>query len=491
VLKISILVLQALSLSSTLQDRDEAALVRGVLAADEGSVMQAYALVEKAPGLAERTILDALPKVKEGWIRAGLVRQLGGIEGYRASTEIADLMTGAPDLATRVHAARLVALHDVSRSALAMAREWVELPPEYVSGEEELAQFLFSTGRAFAVQVLGRNLGAQPVKRRAAVAFKSADSNSHYFRPPLDPVTKQALPSGAFWLAVEEVLVGRLSDKSVAAGSISYNHEWFVDPTVAERALLSLRRLWPDKYSFAPGGARIIGEQKRIGALNIWRRERGKPEFPLPTISLFTLPQERVDQLVREVVSADDPSTSGEALKRLESFGLAASPPLLRALRDLPPTTERVQLWELSCRIANRVRTVTFDTNSELLPKKLMIALNELYGEQLSVARFRKVWNTALSEWPQNLKSFSVELDREVDGTGFAVLVRSTHSDSPGYKNWAYLEKFDAGPDLTRYRKGTVLPRPDLAKLPLEALQEALKLGPKRAISVSYTIYWD
>jgi hypothetical protein len=334
-----------------------------------------------------------------------------------------------------------------------MIREWRRL----TSGsrddefEDQLVDFLVSSGDARAVAALEDGLRRQTIDRRLAVIEKFAHGElpPQSFSPTsntmLMPVMRPA--TAAYSKAVERLLAGELTDtarrvgSSMSLGTLSGREASFEDPHIWEVAAFALSVDWPKKYHYQPVPSPGARERMRIQCLNTWRSAQGLSARPVPVQHTHKLPS--------------DP----------------------------------VQARRFSC----TVRLVVVKGAVAARYPMIVREARRLEGRALTTSLLLHLLYTAVAELEAHDISLELIADRDQDGRGFAVSLEFRRPEtSPSDGGWSSGERVSAGTESLLFSSGSstedYMRSADAFKSFGAAVSKALASEPRTALHLSETL---
>ena len=400
---------------------EEQVLAEGVAAGRRDSVWQARVLVERFPDSALAAIAAGVEVAEQDWIRVRLIVSAGRLEGDAPVPFLLDTMKSAPDLSSRVAAARALLRRDRAEAIAAMIAEWGNL--ELVAGRIEhgvggLVSFLARSGRAEAIEALARDADRLPVVHRYKVV------ESLFSAEPSSPAAEAA---------VTDLLFAALADERPRTGiSASMGGKSFADPRICDLAGLVLNHRDPVKYAFDIEVARAAKDRAIRALRNSRRRDRGLPPLPDAEIrGIRPVSEEEVLALVLAVTAAPAGPDRDRAVGSIEAKGIGALPALVGAVGTVEDGTAKDALAALAGRMASIVRETRADRDSLPLPGPLAGMLTALEGGPITAERLRTLLLRYVKHPPEGTPRLRLTLVRGDDLTGVTVALALTRPAKP------------------------------------------------------------
>jgi hypothetical protein len=381
-------------------------------------------LIRKYPNAAFAAIKAGIESSAEP---GNLIFSLGRLGGPRSEALVRELLKRKLDPNAMLAAARIVAKKDPAEAVGALAA-YLREPPTGGLGHNHTRfhSFLIGSGYASSLESVRRDLSTRPSYMHAIVAVQFTSPNLPP-RTPWDFPEDAKLPESASerqaYRDTAERLLGEMleSVEEFEFNSLFASDTAIREPRIADIAGYALSRHWPEKYSFKPHASPFKLEVQRVRNLNAFRKGNGLPELSLPERP--SVPSADIEKALGVLTTLDDAEAQRRAAEEIESKGVAAVPPLLRALKSLNPENGgRQRLYDLTKKLATYVREVRIEglpEKTELLKKKL----EDLRGASLSAPSLVELLSHAIGNWPAGIGSLRLRAVKENDGSGFLVSV--------------------------------------------------------------------
>jgi len=390
---------------------EERVLAEGVAAGRRDSVWQARVMVERFPGSALAAIAAGVEVAEQDWIRARLIFNAGRLGGDAPVPFLLDMMKSAPDLSSRVVAARALLRRDRAEAVAAMIAEWGNL--ELVEGRIEhgvgdLVSFLARSGRVEAIEALAKDADRLPVVHRYEVV------ESLFSAEPSSPAAEAA---------VTDLLFAALADERPRTGiSASMGGKSFADPRICDLAGLVLNHRDPVKYAFDIEVARAAKDRAIRALRNSRRKERGLPPLPDAEVrGIRPVSEKETRALVLAVTAARAGPDRDRAVGSLEAKGLGALPALVGAVETVGDADAKSALAAAAGRMASIVRETRAGKDSLPLPGPLAGMLTALEGGPITAERLRTLLLRYVKHTPEGTPRLRLTLVRGDDLTGLTV----------------------------------------------------------------------
>jgi hypothetical protein len=390
-------------------------LIEGVQAGGYDSVDQGRMLRDRYPDAALDALVEGVAKAPNEWVRTSLIEIVAGIKGERTLAFLRGLLK-APDLQTRVDAARGLLTQGHDDGIQPMIREWQRVPATTEGGEGNgsLIGFLAHCGRAEAIQALGANLRKRPVDERMSILEAVAEVGNDEKKPP----------SPAVVAARDELLVQALTDTAERRGmSGTWGDKSFSDPRLCDVAGHLLSRLWKQPDAFDLSGTLRTRDRQRVELQNAWRKKQGLELLPLPAPrKVNRLPANEVQPKLQAVLTAPTLTERGKALDAVAALGLGALPAVNETLAGLKADhAARADLQQLAGRLAFSVNEIKLGEASVKPGKDLQQRLAALQGRPLEPAAVVDLLLRITRSLPEGTTGVGLTIDREGDDTGVNV----------------------------------------------------------------------
>jgi len=259
------------------------------------SLMEDISSGEYDPRAQIKRLKEIKPEAVEAAVLAGAknahggllyLEQVGELKSKAGRECLAEFMKSGNVLRIRVEAARQLWMQDEASAIPAMISEWKALPVDAMRdsdwGLSALVQLLIVSGEPTAMNALVENWGKRNVEQRFATVAMFGEVLATEQKPSPTWGKKTKLDAGAVNMA-EALLVASLEDTAVYEKmSGSMGDYSFSKPRVCEFALRSLSQAFPRRYVFSDKADHTQRERERFTAVNVWRREHGQVELPMP-----------------------------------------------------------------------------------------------------------------------------------------------------------------------------------------------------------------
>jgi len=271
-------------------------LVEATSEGDYDAQASAERLVEVYPDAAFAAISSGLKNAKNEYSRTAMVNSLTKLNTPEVKKFMRDQMQNAPDLISRVYAARVVGRDDPNTAVHGLVDIWEQakksaaLPPNAWE-ISVIAHDMLVTGRPEMVDALAKDLTSLAPNIQSQVVFwLSARFYTPYKGEEIVGGAAPKSEKNAFMKAVEALLVSEMENSNPQS-----NH-WETDlsdssgnPPLNDVAAAALNANFPNKYPFNLTDTKRERDRERAICENVWRREHDLPliQVPAKPLSLF------------------------------------------------------------------------------------------------------------------------------------------------------------------------------------------------------------
>jgi hypothetical protein len=284
-----------------LKKGEKQTLIDAVASGDDQSVAQARRLLKKYPGDALPVLIAATRAAKIDFDRNQLVGLVGQVPGEPAQEFLLEELRDGPIASARLVAAKFLQHRGRPEGVATMLEHWrakhLPDPPRDPGGPDpesadthDVAIFLVSRGGVDGVKAVADRFADLPVALRLAIvsAFREMTSLNIVATGGADGSAPPANAAGShdnqeLRAAVVKLLITALNDTQPHKGvAVSWNGASVSEPRTCDMTSALLNQLDAERFPFdllAP-----LAERDRSRAIlkNIWLKELGKPELPLP-----------------------------------------------------------------------------------------------------------------------------------------------------------------------------------------------------------------
>jgi len=273
-------------------------LVDATVAGDRNSPPQATVLVKKYPDAALPALIAGARAAKERHVRAGLVHLIGELPGEEPQAFVLAELKASPFVSGRLHAAEILHRQGRPEAVPAMIERWkhpdLMIAVAFDSGPSDdlpgVASFLAGCGRPEAIQALAESYWRQNANMRATIVtafcYRYAAAHDAEGAGNSDDELKQpaarASDGSALLAATVELLMIAIDDTEAWQGAIWLTQQALSKPRICDLAGYALGCLDPERFSFNPYASLPERDRARLVLKNVWLKEQGKPELPLP-----------------------------------------------------------------------------------------------------------------------------------------------------------------------------------------------------------------
>jgi len=431
-------------------------LIEGTAAGDESSPKQAARLIEKYPEAALKAVTEGARNA-EGWTRERLVQTAAALPGDGPVPFLLEEMNAGE---APVLAATALLKRGRPEAVPAMIALWNKEKTR--QGSSDLIAFLASCGDPAGVRALGKDFGTLPVATRfsiisalgprgGSVLFVTAGGEGPAL--PQEESRKQATDTAA-----QEVLIAALDDTEAYWGCRgTWNGKGFTDPRVCDMAGLVVSMRWPKKCFFDIDASLFERNVARVVLQNVWRKEHGLAELPLPERRKPPeIAPEVAAPLFARLKAARTDQERRKAAAAIEAHGLLALPPALRHLDGLEKDAEvRPTLEDLARRLSCIVAEATFTKDSVKPDEEFRKVIEDLRGKPLTADAFMGVLYHVVRRLPPGTVGIRLEAVREDDGAGVTLKASLLGEDyRPHGSPWSCDESVEIGGKYAGGKRG-------------------------------------
>jgi hypothetical protein len=417
-------------------------LIDATALGDGDSSRQAARLIKKYPDAAYGAVTKGIKNASEKSVRSNLVSCLCEVQDDRVAGFLLEELKG-PDLSGRLSAARGLTDRGKAQGFQALLAEWKDLKTDdYDSLDvtdrwavEQLVRDLIWSGKVEAVNTLRTKLRTRPIFLRWQVLEAAGNVGTD----PKEKVAKE------FSEAIDRLLAESLSDtEETEYRSIRWGEKSIDGRAVGDLAAVFLARRLQRPDEFDPTADFRTRRRQRITLANIWRKQVGLDQLPLPpSLKIEPAPDAKTAPLTAAVKSD---TGRAKALADLEALGLPALPAVNTLFASLPKDhPARTDVQHLAARLRTRVQEVAFAPDSLTPTPEIRRKVEGWRGRRIVPAELQEDLRGMLDQLPDDAYGVEIAVEHPGDETGTTVVLtlfakRSLSFRGPG-KHWQTHER--------------------------------------------------
>ncbi|HEY1786044.1 MAG TPA: hypothetical protein VGG30_10865 [Pirellulales bacterium] len=287
--------------AEVLKKGEKQTLIDGATGGDDQSVSQARRLLKKFPDDALPALIAATRAAKIDFNRNQLVGLVHQVPGEPAQEFLLEELRDGPVASTRLVAAKSLQRRGRSEGVAAMIEHWraKHLPdppcdpgaPDPESTDtHDVAIFLVSRGGVDGVKAVASRFADLPVALRLDIVspFGDAPSLNVLRTGSKDDLARlgtaaESNDNQELRAAVVKLLITALDDTQPRKGfAVSWNGASISEPRICDFAGLALNHFDAARFPFDLSASLPERDRGRAILKNVWLKEQGKPELPLP-----------------------------------------------------------------------------------------------------------------------------------------------------------------------------------------------------------------
>jgi len=285
--------------AEVLKKGEKQTLIDAVASGDDQSVAQARRLLEKFPDDALPVLIAATRAAKIDFDRNQLVELVGQVPGEPAQEFLLEELREGPIASARLLAAKALQRRGRPEGVATMLEHWrakhLPDPPRDPGGPNpesadthDVAIFLVSRGGVDGVTAVADRLADLPVSLRLAILQEIAAKGNIRTAPKVDgdatadpqpPAEKE--DATLLRAATHKLIIDALDDTEPDKRSFWYS-KLCSDLRVCDFASLALNHLDPERFPFDVTAPLAERDRSRAILKNVWLKDQGLPELPLP-----------------------------------------------------------------------------------------------------------------------------------------------------------------------------------------------------------------
>lgn len=414
-------------------------LIEETLRADKHSPNVARLLVKKYPD-------DAIEVIRQAAINADSSAErfffigIAATLGDKAIDFLIEEMNSSPLLSNRVRAASKLDSIEPGAATSTMIKQWKSVShlttvsdvDESISreGVNILAKFLASSNSVDAVKALHEHYHQHTVDVRRSIIcglleVRNSPGSKDTQNNPSESGDKMEL-NPALEFEVESLLITGLSDTDYQPSVMgSWGRFVYNDPQVCDFAAYVLLHRYPDRYPFKLLSGDGVDEQRRLHAIDHWRKQQRLPRIktskPEPIVRI---PQNKIEPILRALLSSTNDAQTKEAIDALQSLGIAALPAIIETIEGLPFYDEKVEpLRDVARELSNSITVINVSEHSAPVPEKLKQRLNQLRGKTLSGDNVSELLSSIARDLPDGATGVKLIIQRSGTSSGVEISV--------------------------------------------------------------------
>jgi hypothetical protein len=238
-------------------------LIQQAAAGGQSSVEAVRKIVRKYPEAALDAMYSAMRVAVNDGVRGEIVEMAKDLEGQAAMDFLHSNLTGMSGVHAQVAAATILQKRGKPEAVPAIIDAWKRIQSRLQTRDEDsyyeagaIISFLAKSPDVRGIDALESVREKTPVEVRLAavtVFLPWPHAAGEFSTGPGVPVRGDIaeFPGGAVGTAIEQLLIGLLSDRDPRKGLTgNYDEASYTDPRICDMAAMVLSKRWPDKYAF-------------------------------------------------------------------------------------------------------------------------------------------------------------------------------------------------------------------------------------------------